>query len=157
MKRSILTVMIVALTTLASLTAGASEKEMPKGTLVQVWTAGGLVPLPDYHSGLRVMENGNVLLIEGKKVSPVAKLSARTLSALKRMINGFEPGVLVDYEPDAPMCLDAPSTSYDVVRADGQVVKIGAWASCHDYVLQQDNVHIVLEAVKGLKTVSWLQ
>lgn len=78
----------------------------------------------------------------------LATLSPTTLKGLQKRISEIVPEPLKDWEADKPKCLDAPSKSYKVVKADGLEVPFYQWHSCHEFVLPTADNHWKANAIK---------
>ncbi|MCB0383853.1 MAG: hypothetical protein KDD43_00565, partial [Bdellovibrionales bacterium] len=115
----------------------------------------GFSPNP-VNSKISIMDDGTsvaeIRYLRENKVEfhDLATLSPAALKSLKHRISEVVAEELKDWEEDQPMCMDAPSKSYKVIKADGSVIPFYRWASCHEWVLPTSENLWKAEPVKSL-------
>ncbi|MCB0365509.1 MAG: hypothetical protein H6624_19460 [Bdellovibrionaceae bacterium] len=153
--------LMIALTLLVSSSAFASSVIAQK----EFWA--GFSPNP-VNSKISIMDDGTSVaeiryVMENKvEFHDLATLSPAALKSLKLRIADVTPEVLKDWEEDQPKCLDAPSKSYKMVKADGTELQFYRWASCHEWVLPNaDNlwkaepIKTLLDGLEALIEYRW--
>jgi hypothetical protein len=100
--------------------------------LAEYRTYGGYVPHPEVVRGFRVYASGAVLsFVDGQELY-ASQLSLQNTELLESVSSVAEGSDLVDGDPAAPECADAPIQSYVLVRPDGEKVEIvHALSNCH--------------------------
>jgi hypothetical protein len=78
-----------------------------------------------------VTKDGQVLYIDNKHVrKEIARLSTDAVQKLLAEIEKVQSGELVKDDPNAPECMDAPSKTSTVVKADGTEVVVTQTLGC---------------------------
>ncbi len=129
-------------------------------TLASVTTSGGFMP-PQFQgaNGIVIYEDGLVKEIRrGVPAAALAKLSLNRVAALKKQIADISGGKIVDVDAGKPFCMDAPTTTYDIVKANGEKVQIAGWNACHNIELQdaEGNANLLKEVLEGLDRLTSL-
>lgn len=136
---------ISVLLTVATLSANAGNEGpqaapvRPPQVIAQVVQGGGFrQPTLPSSVSIEILSNGQVQETQsyqdGKvKVRALAKLSAAVVVKVKSLVAETKDAELVEVDPEAPACMDAPGTTYYAVHSDGAQVKISAKYGCKDY------------------------
>ena len=108
-----------------------------------------------------VLENGDVMQ---SVRSPIghhpdefkATLSRDVMDKLLNLAEKAKAGKLVDADPEAPRCMDAPGTSYKIFKKDGRAVTFKTRDFCHDFFLQNDSLdaYMLSNVLEGLRSLS---
>ena len=105
------------------------------GVLAEKVTAGGHTR-PPYHlpHGVRIMRDGTVTHFDErfKTTEKVATIEPSILKKLTAIIDADFDTKMYDPKAGDPECSDAPVTLYTVQRSNGETVKIGRNANCHE-------------------------
>jgi hypothetical protein len=140
---------LIALTTAASALATT-----PRQTLVKMRTSGGLFPMPA--RTLVVTADGAVIRHEADFVEQIASLSANSVERLREGIASARDGQLRDTQPQDPMCMDAPVTSFIAVNDQQQEVVVARISGCKLYI--NDNAgaaYSVRTLLEGLNVLTY--
>jgi hypothetical protein len=134
---------------LSSLTAFAGNEGpqaapvLPPKLIAQLVTGSGFGPpsMPAV-STINVLENGKVQATDRYRdghvtVEELAQLSPMVLAKLQTLVNSTVAGELVDPSPEFPGCMDAPSTTYYAILADGTKIAVAGQQQCKE--LQKSN------------------
>ncbi|MBC7712078.1 MAG: hypothetical protein H7177_01980 [Rhizobacter sp.] len=105
-------------------------------------------------SKLTISENGSIVRViqTQREVTKetIGKLSANAVASLKEKIELIEDNAqLVDPNPKAPKCMDAPSSSVEVNKG-GKDITISLTASCHTSAVQNYNAQDITSLIQGL-------
>lgn len=88
-----------------------------------------------------------------KKID-IAQLSSASMKTLKAQIATVKgESQLVDENENQPRCMDAPSTTVSIVKADQDLV-ISAWESCHTYKLYEGDAVNLANLMNGFATLA---
>ncbi len=127
--------------------------------LLKYEQSAGFSPRPSTHT-ITVDKLGNVIstihLLQGDKISTmeIAKLSAAALKNLKAQLAQVPLDVqLVDQDPNAPKCMDAPSTTVSVMSGTTEI-SIYNWSSCHTYKTDEGNAQNLTQLMLGFATLT---
>ena len=110
----------------------------------------GFSPRPS-SSQITIFENGKIVrVIQAMREvtrETLGKLSVNSVSSIKEKIETIsDNAVLVDLYPEAPKCMDAPSSSV-AVNKNGKEITLKERASCHTYEVQDGEAHNLVELV----------
>lgn len=83
----------------------------------------------------------------------VAKLNTSIVKAIVDDVAEANNTNVVAENPEAPECMDAPSTTYSVVK-DGALVLIGKLQNCKPYSLEDYQGQTAMRLLESLKTLS---
>ena len=141
----------------------AADYDMPRGVLAQVSVSGGFKPIDaPYATGVRIRQNGHV---ESFSISNDGKTETRLLAVLtpqRTAAIAAEPRKLtvvklVQADPNAPPCADAPETVYLARNSRLEVVPLKGTINCNKY-LRADGAWSDLPAIlDGFLTLSYLK
>lgn len=114
---------------LASSAAYASPVIVAEATVFTAFS-----PRPCHSEELRVLASGEVIHTECEQDPRlVAKLEQSSLDKIIELGSSLEPKQLVAQTP-GPSCMDAPSTTYSVINANGVSVDVGGEWGCKKVV-----------------------
>lgn len=163
MKKQMIAALLILITTAAF--AGnegpQAEPEAPKVLIAQLQMNSGFVPdwMPHQWT-IDIEANGTVTTTKTfrggeKQVQKIAKLASEVLKSLKLKTESTQMGELIELDPEAPECMDAPSTTYYAFHADGQKVPVSAVRQCKQFSKENATssdyeVQSVLDGLKAL-------
>lgn len=132
-----------------SLSAGAADLLTLKGN-------SGFSPVA-FSNQVSVNETGKIIRV--KRVGGTAtrevlgQLSANSVQSLKDQIEGIADNAkLVDPNPKAPKCMDAPSSSISVNKG-GKEITLTERASCHTSTVEDSNALALINVIMGLNSL----
>jgi hypothetical protein len=138
----IMKIFMKALVTTATLLAGTAMAQtytLPDGVIGELTLAGGLRPseMPAAQ-GVRIFEDGKAVFFEdyddGRHVeSEIAVIAASRITALRNQTADFTVDELVQDDPEAPGCFDAPGLTYVGRNGAGVAVALMGRYACKDY------------------------
>jgi hypothetical protein len=134
MKSLILSLVLI---TTASVASARSPQRPASPTVLRISTMVFFAPseMRGTYSTI-VTKDGQVTYVDNKnKKTEIAKLAPNAVLNLLKKIQEVQPGELVP-ESDGPGCMDAPSTGYFVVKADGSEIQVAEHANCQNSVIQ---------------------
>ncbi|MFA6236938.1 MAG: hypothetical protein WC635_06385 [Bacteriovorax sp.] len=145
--KSLLVLSVMAL----SLSANAAST-----ALITLTKSSGFSPRPQ-SVVLTISENGSVVksvrTTKDATKETLAKLSANAVAALKDKIESIEDDAkLVDPNPKAPKCMDAPSTSVSVNKG-GKEITLYVRASCHTSQVENGNADALIDLVTAFSSL----
>ena len=125
-------------------------------TLLSLRTAGGFTR-NGFSSQIAVLENGDVVktvtTFREATRQTVAKLSQNSVDSLKEKIAAIEDDAkLVDPNPKAPRCMDAPGTSVEVNKG-GKSIKIEQRMFCHTLKVETSEADALRSLIEGLNSL----
>ena len=97
-------------------------------TLLSRETSGGFLRFQT--RGVRVFRNGSIESYQGKYSHPLGSLHQDVLDSIKKDL--VTVGPLVDPTPQAPRCVDAPTTTYTGYNENYAPVIFFKRSGCHD-------------------------
>jgi hypothetical protein len=119
---------------------GAQAGPMPPQIVIAKVSIGGGFAPPSVPSSrvIEILNNGMVQQVyyyqnNVPKVMPLTELSQSVLKGLTAVLDRVQVGTLQDPNPVDPGCVDAPSTTYAVVR-NGQTIAVAQRMNCKEYV-----------------------
>jgi hypothetical protein len=132
-----------------SLSAGAAD-------LLTLTQGSGFSPIPS-SSQVSVSENGKIIRFKRVRAAvtkeTLGQLSATTVQSLKDKIEGIDDNAkLVDPNPKAPKCMDAPSSSITINKG-GKEITISARSSCHTSTVEATNAYSLISIIEGLSSL----
>lgn len=144
----------------------AAPKEIKAASdyIAQINVANGFVP-HNHPSGISVgvKADGFVEVTRiwwgGKmQVEVIARLSKRTTAKLQANVNAVSKGKIVDTNPGAPECVDAPTVTY-LANVNGALVKVEQRAGCKDFRKKEANQadYAVVSTLKALAALAELR
>jgi hypothetical protein len=148
---------LFALTVSCFFGASDSHAAVAVQTIAEVATYGGFSPQPGLRSGMRILDNGYVIQYYGQDSSYVARLSMDKVKALKSQIDQTQASELQLEDPDAPICMDAPSTSYKVRQSNGKTIEIALQDNCRMSYLKNGEGRFLVDVLEGLHKLSYLR
>jgi hypothetical protein len=119
-------------------------------TVAEVRTSGGFAPVPPLASGLRLQDNGTLIAFRGQQQKTIARLSVEKMQSFMREISAIHPSDLRQENPDAPICADAPTTSFVVIKSDQTRIEIARNENCKLSFLSNGEGHLIFQVLKGL-------
>ena len=143
-------------------TAFAQRYEIPRGVVAQVTVSGGFAPATfPASTGVRIYENGKVESFakyhDGRIVlKTLARLTLDRVRALNAESANLTAVELVKANPEAPMCTDAPGTTYLARNSTGEAVALKGVYGCNDYVRPDGAWSAVPEVLQGFETLARL-
>jgi hypothetical protein len=103
--------------------------------------------------GVKVLSDGEVIgfVHTGgtQKDQLVTMLSAATLAGLEQRISKVQAGELYDPKAGGPVCADAPTSSYEVVRGS-EKIEIARTEGCHSLYLKDGSGEQLQRVLDGL-------
>ncbi|MBC7538807.1 MAG: hypothetical protein H7281_08300 [Bacteriovorax sp.] len=132
-----------------SLTAGAADLLTYKGS-------SRFSPIPSSNQ-VSVSENGKITRVKQVRAAVtrevLGQLSANAVQSLKDQIEGIADNAkLVDPNPKAPRCMDAPSSSVSVNKG-GKEITITTRNSCHTSTVEDSNAYSLISLITGLNSL----
>ncbi len=146
---------VLAFIALVILASTASAK--PLASMIQ---AGGFCAEQCPTTTLTIHDNGQVI-VERKSFFPkpatskfvLATLNKKIIAVVHSEIAKATAVKLVDTNPEAPICMDIPAKTYQVVK-NGQTIEIGADRDCHSFVLESYEATGLVETLKSLANLN---
>ncbi len=146
--------------TILSTNAFARTASLGRGVVAEVVTAGMFRPSDaPSSSGIRIMTDGKVISFttydDGRLVTKhIATLARDRVAAIKAEVAGLADVELTQADPDAPGCMDAPSTTYLAKNGRGTTVKLGGRYACLEQVRADGEYTITPSVLEGLSNLA---
>lgn len=129
--------------------------------LVQVKTQGGFVPpsMAGHENGITVYDNGMFESFARKNsTSPLKRTRLGQLSpvATKKIlekVHTLKGTQLVAENPEAPSCVDAPSTDYTALNSQQETVVFSRNAGCQQYYIEEGEARSLSTLLDGLRVL----
>lgn len=150
----------VALSVFVSCTIGLSQAHAAPQAAVaiaEISHFGGFSPQPSLRSGMRILDNGYVQQYYGQDSTFIARIAPEKVKALRSQIEETQVSELQLEDPDAPICMDAPSTSFKVRKANGKTVEIALRQNCRMSYLKNGDGRFLVDILEGLNKLSYLR
>lgn len=142
--------------------AFARTPALGRGVVAEVVTAGMFRPADaPSSSGVRIMTDGKVISFttydSGRIVlKQVATLTADRVRAIKAEVADLADVELEQADPDAPGCMDAPSTTYLAKNSRGVTVKLAGRFACLEQIRTDGAYTITPKVLEGLVDLTYL-
>lgn len=147
--------LIVALSIVLSFAAAAAAPSF----IARVSYVNGFGPNICRAQKLLVLGNGQVKALDCEgKARPLATLAPALVQKIVTAAANIAPQELVQAQPEAHGCWDAPSTIYSVVNAKGEIVDVAAQERCLEmvypnYLREAQSLGHMLEGLSALKSL----
>jgi hypothetical protein len=158
--RSKMKALVIALFSTASVLLASSAHASDSNVIASVVTSGGMMAPGHVNTyKIEVLADGKVVASNPRLASVViAKLSVAVVSKLRNDIEEVPSNVKLVEPAGKAHCMDAPGTSFNVFKASGKVVEIGAISQCielesPEYVPNQQELMTVLKGLEILARI----
>lgn len=164
MKKIIAALLFTVSALTASAQKGKDGNEGPQAILpqspaiAQVITSGGL--FASFYETVEILADGTVQMkkmVNGQNIviQNLATLAPSVLDKVKTIVESTQKGKLVDNDPSAPGCMDAPSITYYSIKSNGQKIAIAGKVNCKDYERPYNQGDYQLKSIlDGLKSLA---
>ena len=138
------------------LSAMALSLSASAGELITLSRSSGFSPRPQ-STKLTIDESGSIVravrTLGDLKKENLGKLSASAIQSLKDKIEAIDDNAkLVDPNPKAPRCMDAPSTTVTINKG-GKDIVISSIVSCHTSTVDDGNAVELANLISSLETL----